>query len=573
MAMRALLGMLCTLAGVAVAGDVPVAAKRLVVKDSARPRLVLTVKGPVPAPTPGGGDDPQVTGAVLEVYGALGEAAVVELPASGWTYDGSAFRFRNLLAPAGPSPVRSVLIRPGKRLKVVARTPGVSLDEPSQQSIGTTLAMGTLRYCSLSGGAVTRDEPGRFTARNAPAPVACPIALVTTTTSTSSSTVTTLPGATTTSTVSATSSTSVTSTSETSTTATTSSSTTSTLVAGCAPPAVAAGAVEFTIAPGTTDCGGPAFMPASPGPFRGRLENDVGTTIADLASGCLYVGGGLSNALPPARLPDGAVSLLSVSSAAGLSLTLAASDGNGAIDCTRGAGPLRHCADGSPGTDTFGLCTSDDDCGSTGTCLFDAHCFFGPPIALPSPTPALSSCVVNAIGSDACGTADLAGGGSSLSVALRARHYLTSDQASPCPRCVAGTCTAGARAGLACSGGVGSGLTSNDCPPTPLQYVGELLVNPLQLSTGSAVASADADGFFCPGQRTPGAFGLATARTMRVAGSPLLGGPTLFSTTLAGTFCVPSSGNPLVDNIEDLPGPGAVSVPGAVNVCLGLLCL
>jgi hypothetical protein len=28
-----------------------------------------------------------------------------------------------------------------------------------------------------------------------------------------------------------------------------------------------------------------------------------------------------------------------------------------------------------------------------------------------------------------------------------------------------------------------------------------------------------------------------------------------------------------VDNIEDLPGPGAVSVPGAVNVCLGLLCL
>jgi hypothetical protein len=83
----------------------------------------------------------------------------------------------------------------------------------------------------------------------------------------------------------------------------------------------------------------------------------------------------------------------------------------------------------------------------------------------------------------------------------------------------------------------------------------------------------DAGGLFCPGQRTMGAFGLAAARTMRIAGSPLLGGPTLFSTTLAGTFCVPSSGNALVDNIENLPGPGAVSVPGSINVCLGPLCL
>jgi len=50
------------------------------------------------------------------------------------------------------------------------------------------------------------------------------------------------------------------------------------------------------------------------------------------------------------------------------------------------------------------------------------------------------------------------------------------------------------------------------------------------------------------------------------------GGPTLFSTTLAGTFCIPSSGNPLVDNAENLAGRGAVSVPGTIGVCLGLLC-
>ena len=76
--MRMLLGMLVVLAGATVAAgmDVPVAAKRLVVRDDARPRLVLTVKGPIPAPTPGGADDPQLTGAALEVYGVLGEAVV-----------------------------------------------------------------------------------------------------------------------------------------------------------------------------------------------------------------------------------------------------------------------------------------------------------------------------------------------------------------------------------------------------------------------------------------------------------------------------------------------------------------
>jgi len=571
--MHGLVLILCALAATAAAAvDVPVAARRLVLVDSARPRLLLTAKGAIPAPTPNGSDDPQLTGAVLEVSGALGESATSVLPAEGWSFDGNAFRFRNSLAPAGMSPVRSVLIRPGKRLVLVARTPGVSLDEPAQQTIGVTLTMGTLRYCTLSGGIVQRDQPGRFVARKAPAPPACPaIADTTSTTTSTTSTVTTLPGETS-STVTSTSTSSTTTTSNTSTTATTSSTTTSTLVTGCPPPGVPAGALEFTIAPGTSSCGGPAFAPASPGPFDGSLEDGLGTAIADLASGCLYVGGGLSNALPPARLPDGAVAKLSVSSVAGSSLTLASSDGTGAIDCTRGAGPLRHCANGNPGTNGFGLCTADGDCGSPGTCLFDANCFFGPPIALPSPTPALSSCVVNAIGTDACGTADLAGGGSSLSVALRARLFLTSDQASPCPRCVSGSCTAGARAGLGCSGGIGSGQTSNECPPAAVQYVGELLVNPLQLSTGSAVVT-DAGGLFCPGQQTFGAFGLATARTIRIAGSPLLGGPTAFSTTLAGTFCIPSSGNTLVDNVENLPGPGAVSVPGSVSVCLGPLCL
>ncbi|MGH7340842.1 MAG: hypothetical protein ACREKH_10165, partial [Candidatus Rokuibacteriota bacterium] len=182
------------------------------------------------------------------------------------------------------------------------------------------------------------------------------------------------------------------------------------------------------------------------------------------------------------------------------------------------------------------------------------------------------SCIVNAIGTDACGAADLAANTSSLSVVLLSRLYLTSNQAEPCPRCVAGTCTAGERVGLACSAGIGSQLTSNECPPADSQYVGQLVVNPLQLSSGTNTVT-DPGGIFCPNQTTFGAFGLATARTIINNGVSLGGGPTLLSTTLAGIFCVPSTGSPLVDNAEDIPGPATVSVAGVLALCLGIPCL
>ncbi len=178
---------------------------------------------------------------------------------------------------------------------------------------------------------------------------------------------------------------------------------------------------------------------------------------------------------------------------------------------------------------------------------------------------------MNAIGTDACGSADLAANTSSLSVALLARLYLTSNQVDPCPTCVNSMCTAGENAGLGCTG-VGSKQTSVDCPPSDSQYVGQLLVNPLQLTTASTAVS-DPGGIFCPNQTTLGAFGLATARTIRQAGVPLAGGPTLLNSTLAGIFCVPSSASPLIDNAEDIPGPAAVGVPGTIALCVGPICL
>jgi len=551
----------------ALATDAPISGKKLVVRDTPSPRLVFLSRDVVPGPTLTGSDDPTFFGAMLTVTGGNGETVTIDLPASGWKAGGGgSYRFRNGSAPSGISGVKTVVIVPGRRLKIFSRTPNVSLNEPSQGSMTVILDSGSLRYCATFGGTITRDEPGKFNAKDAPPPGACPPRPTTTTTSSSSTSTSTTPVPTTTSS-------SVTSTTQTSTTT---SSSTTTLVAGCPPPFLALGGITFTIGAGTSTCGGPAFSPLSPGPFTGRLEDGAAATIASLASSCLYVGGGLSNVFPPAHIPDGAVARLDVSGTSGflgLGLALSASSGSGPTDCTRGAGPLRHCANGLPGTNGMGLCTSDADCGGgSANCVLDANCYFGPPIPLPSPVPATSSCIVNVIGTDACGTADLLSGGSTLSVALLARLYLTSDQASPCPRCAAGTCTAGKRAGLPCGGGVGVQQTSIDCPPADAQYVGQLVVNPLALSTGSSVMSAP-DGLFCPSQQTLGAFGLATARTIREAGSGLLGGPSLFSTTLAGIFCAPAAENPLIDQTENLPGPAAVSVPGTIGVCLGPLCL
>ena len=129
-----------------------------------------------------------------------------------------------------------------------------------------------------------------------------------------------------------------------------------------------------------------------------------------------------------------------------------------------------------------------------------ANCFFGPPIPISPPTPALATCIVNPFTTDVCGALDTASLTSSLNFGLSTRLYLTQNPTQPCPLCQNNVCTAGARQGLACSGGIGSFQTSNECPPSPSQFVGSITSNPIAVSTGTSVMTADTDGFFCPGQ-------------------------------------------------------------------------
>src|SRR5690606_37762155 len=154
----------------------------------------------------------------------------------------------------------------------------------------------------------------------------------------------------------------------------------------------------------------------------------------------------------------------------------------GPFDCTRGAGPDRHCVNGAAGTDGDGACASDADCGGgAGTCPPDANCFFGPPIPGLG-AGAIGACVRNAFETDLCGRVSLLPLGATLTSTLSARVYLTGDTVAPCPLCVDGTCTGGKNAGESCTP-LGSESTSIDCPPLDETFLATLTVPVTSLST------------------------------------------------------------------------------------------
>src|SRR5262249_27057125 len=111
------------------------------------------------------------------------------MPAGSWTANGSgtAYRFRNRTAPAGPSPVRLALVRGGRMIRVTAAGTAFTLNEASQGSLRVTLASGGQRYCALLA-RVARGVPGHFIARRAPAPASCGGGSTTTTVTGSSTT-------------------------------------------------------------------------------------------------------------------------------------------------------------------------------------------------------------------------------------------------------------------------------------------------------------------------------------------------------------------------------------------------
>lgn len=246
--------------------------------------------------------------------------------------------------------------------------------------------------------------------------------------------------------------------------------------------------------------------------------SDGGGTLATLACGHLVLGGGTS-AAGPGVVPAGAPTSFAVMG----------------------------------GTAVSGLPASGPECSGTG-------CLFGAP--LPIASGVLSMCVAQTFMAPASGTLDPGAGTFTGDLPLASLATLTSNATQPCPLCVGNTCDGTAsNGGAACTPDADSG-ESHDCipagpvlPPLGISFPG--------VTTGAATAS-DGSGIFCPGQAHAGAFGHPTAIDVTATGEPagnLETGQPPRPATLASVFCVPVTGNLLIDGSSDLPGPGAITLP------------
>jgi hypothetical protein len=351
-----------------------------------------------------------------------------------------------------------------------------------------------------------------------------------------------------------------------------------------------AGALRFTNANLPGDCG--------------DVIDAMGVLITNVACSGLYTGGGGNSVPLPYAVPDLAKSVTTITSCVGQTATLggttSAQTGSNRTCTTAGClfgGPL---AVPNPGSTPTSVCVLNAVGGApSGT----ADCSTGTTsLSLP-----LSS-VLFLTGD----TATDPGG--------------TIPGIQPCPLCSGTTCIGGPNNGQPCTPGTStlsgnaSYPTSHDCPPDPMFNIGTLPVN-FSLSTGTLTWSGttatndtgstvstdnrtfsgycrdkDGTGAFegsspatahqcwengmavnaaCSGtfesceQRNNGAFGPSGGnnRTIRAIGNgmSILGGPA--PATLVSLFSIAPTFNATVDAAGDLPGPGAVALPGTASLC------
>ncbi len=164
----------------AVATDVPVAGRTLRLDaeaGGARRARVLLADPAIAPPFP----DLAAGGARLRLHGGVAPGqchAVVDLDPAGWRPidgDGARRGFRWRAPPGSPAEVRRVVVRPG-RISVSARGPGLpcALEAAQDLPVSAVLEAADTRWCAAFGGEIAGNRAGRFRARHAPPPAACP---------------------------------------------------------------------------------------------------------------------------------------------------------------------------------------------------------------------------------------------------------------------------------------------------------------------------------------------------------------------------------------------------------------
>jgi hypothetical protein len=427
----------------------------------------------------------------------------------------------------------------------------------------------------------------------------------TTTTVVSETTTTSIPGETTTTTIAG----------ETTTTTIAGETTTTTIVGETTTTSIPGETTTTTITGETTTttiggggcCAGASFINFStidqPGDC-GDIIDSGGMVVTNVNCAGLYTGGGGNSVPLPYDLPDLGSSTTAIASCAADVATL---------------GPTTSAETGSL-----------NNCTSTG-CRFGAPLAVPNPGSTPTSVCVLNTLSAGASGTVDCatGTSDIAAPLSSvlfLTGDTATDPGSTIPGIQPCPLCSGTTCVGGANNGMACTpgttnlGGNPAYPTSNDCPPDPMFNIGTLPVD-FQLTSGSVTWSgstptndtgstasaqnrvfsgfcrdADGTGAFsgstpataqlcwqngmaigaaCAGtfesceQRNNGAFGPAGGanRTIIAIGNAMsiLGGSG--AATLVSVFSIRPTFDATVDAAGDLPGPGAVALPGTATLC------
>jgi len=349
----------------------------------------------------------------------------------------------------------------------------------------------------------------------------------------------------------------------------------------------------------------------SDGTITGTVQDDNAVTLCNLRSGGLYFGGAGVGIPLPAVVPDTGTyitKLINCKPATGVfdfAPTTDVDTGSGR-NCTA-AGVVNPEYPTRPG------------------CLFGPPLPIPNPTSIATSTCVINRVTTSASGSGNCSDgsyalldlplgSDIYLTGDLLDGSAADRPDVAGIQ--PCPICTpGGTCSSG----TCCKGGPRHDLdcvpgstnlgaaypTSHDCPPpgaggNTSPFVGTLPI-PYAVTTGSSSkvaadrsaqmfvfcgfcgqafapnfqgppahpCAADADCTTSPftkcRQRTSGAFGQGPGRTITETGTAAgicLNSGAPYTATLVSAFCIPPTFNSTVDASADLPGPGAVSLPG-----------
>jgi hypothetical protein len=208
---RLLVPLLLLIATHARALDAPIAGEKLTLvwNASLEGRLVFVSKDPTFLfPPIGSPDDPGTGtpgGAVVWLFPGAPPTSGSNVSApggAGWTSHSGrveTHRWSNPAAPSGPSPIRSIVMKRGRTLKILSKIVPMT-ETPPLGRVAIRIDIGPLRNCAVfEAETIRRDKPFRFVARRAakPAVADCDAAIfgsmTTTTLSGPTSTTTTIP--------------------------------------------------------------------------------------------------------------------------------------------------------------------------------------------------------------------------------------------------------------------------------------------------------------------------------------------------------------------------------------------